>query len=137
MLVTSVANAVSSNIAEPQAGSAASAGSFADALAAAGKNSASTSGAASGASATESSSTSKTQTDHQLLLKQLDDYLKKGPIAMLREKILKSMGLTEEKLQKMPPEQRAKVEEDIAAKIKEYLLAHKKEEQHAKAALTI
>lgn len=41
----------------------------------------------------------------------------------LRDAILKEMGLTEEDLAAMPPEQRAAIEESIAEKIKERLLA--------------
>jgi|GEM_PF-2231926 len=55
--------------------------------------------------------------------KELEDYIKKGPIAHMREKILEQMGLSEEDLAKMSPEQRDTVEKTIAAKIKEWLLA--------------
>lgn len=56
-------------------------------------------------------------------LKELEDYIEKGPIAHMRERILEQMGLSEEDLAKMPPEQRDAVEKSIAAKIKEWLLA--------------
>jgi hypothetical protein len=55
--------------------------------------------------------------------KELEEYIAKGPIAHMREAILKEMGLAEEDLEKMPPEQRAAVEETIARKISEQLLA--------------
>jgi hypothetical protein len=41
----------------------------------------------------------------------------------MREKILEQMGLTEEDIAKMSPEQRETVEKTIAAKMKEWLLA--------------
>ena len=55
--------------------------------------------------------------------KELEDYIAKGPIAHMREKILEQMGLSEEDLAKMSPEQRETVEKTIAAKMKEWLLA--------------
>lgn len=56
-------------------------------------------------------------------LKELEDYIEKGPIAHMRERILEEMGLSEDDLAKMTPEQRDTVEKTIAAKIKEWLLA--------------
>jgi hypothetical protein len=55
--------------------------------------------------------------------KELEEYIKKGPIAHMREKLLEDMGLSEEDLAKMSPEQRDAVEKTIATKIKEWLLA--------------
>lgn len=55
--------------------------------------------------------------------KELEDYLRKGPIAHMREKILEQLGLSEEDLAKMSPEQRDTVEKTIAARMKEMLLA--------------
>lgn len=55
--------------------------------------------------------------------RELEEYIEKGPIAHMREKILEQMGLSEEDLAKMPPEQRDVVEKTIAAKMKEWLLA--------------
>jgi hypothetical protein len=52
----------------------------------------------------------------------------------LREKILKKMDLTEDKLKAMPPEQRAAIEDEIAQKIKEYLLTHKSDQQQKQEA---
>ena len=134
MLVTSVVNTALPNSADTQMGSATSSGGFLDALAAASKNYAPMAAPASGASATANSTASKTQTERQQLMKALDDYLQKGPIAMLREKILNKMGLDEDKLKNMPPEQRAKIEESIARQIKEYLLAHHSDQKQEKVA---
>ena len=61
-------------------------------------------------------------TEAERLLKELRDYIDKGPIVALREKILKSMNLTEEKLKAMTPDQQNAIEAEIARKIKEYLL---------------
>jgi len=55
-------------------------------------------------------------------LEYLEDYLRKPPEQHMREAILKEMGLTEEDLDAMPPEQRAAIEQTITAKIKELLL---------------
>jgi hypothetical protein len=80
-------------------------------------------------SAVGKSSASVTKTAHQELEDYLKEYLRKGPIQLLREKILKKMDLTEDKLKAMPPEQRAAIEDEIAQKIKEYLLTHKSDQQ--------
>lgn len=54
-------------------------------------------------------------------LKELMAYLTKSPAQLMRESILKSMGLTEESLKSLPPEKQAAVEATIAAKIKEMM----------------
>ncbi|MBS1229783.1 MAG: hypothetical protein H6R17_3060 [Proteobacteria bacterium] len=54
---------------------------------------------------------------------ELVEYQNKSVGQHLREAILEEMGLTEGDLDAMPPEQRAAVEETIAEKIKERLLA--------------
>ena len=69
-----------------------------------------------------SRSSSAKGTEAERLLKELRDYIDKGPIVALREKILKSMNLTEEKLKAMTPDQQNAIEAEIARKIKEYLL---------------
>ena len=61
-------------------------------------------------------------TETENLLKALRDYIDKGPIVALREKLLKSMNLTEDKLKALPPEQQNTIETEIARKIKEFLL---------------
>ena len=73
-------------------------------------------------SETQASSGTAKNTESERLLKELRDYIDKGPIVALREKILKSMNLTEEKLKAMTPDQQNAVEAEIARKIKEYLL---------------
>ena len=65
------------------------------------------------------------KSETERLLKALHDYINKGPIVALREKILKSMNLTEEKLKTLPPEQQKAIETEIARKIREFLLEHK------------
>ena len=54
-------------------------------------------------------------------LKELMAYLSKSPAQLMRESILKSMGLTEESLKSLPPEKQAAIEATIAAKIKEMM----------------
>ena len=74
-------------------------------------------------SETETQNASPTkESETERLLKALRDYIDKGPIVALREKILKSMNLTEEKLKAMTPDQQNAVEAEIARKVKEYLL---------------
>ena len=73
-------------------------------------------------SGTQASSGTAKNTESERLLKELRDYIDKGPIVALREKILKSMNLTEEKLKAMTPDQQNAVEAEIARKVKEYLL---------------
>ena len=70
----------------------------------------------------DASRSSAKGTEAERLLKELRDYIDKGPIVALREKILKSMNLTEEKLKAMTPDQQNAIEAEIARKIKEYLL---------------
>lgn len=55
--------------------------------------------------------------------RQIEDYLRKGPIAHMRERLLEEMGLTEADVAAMPPEQREALEKTLAAKFKEILLA--------------
>lgn len=57
------------------------------------------------------------------LRKELSDWLKKDPIAHMRDALLKELGLSEEGLSQLPPDQRAAIEDYIAEKIKEKLLA--------------
>jgi len=56
------------------------------------------------------------------LLKKLNEYIEKGPIVVIREKILESMGITEEELKAMPADKQKAIEAEIAEKIKEMLL---------------
>jgi hypothetical protein len=56
-------------------------------------------------------------------LKEIKEYLEKGPVAYMRDQILKQMGLSEEALAQMPPEQRDAIEKTIAERIKEKLLS--------------
>lgn len=54
-------------------------------------------------------------------------YMKKTPLQRMREAILKEMGLTEDELKAMPPEQRAAAEAAIAERIKDRMLMQAKE----------
>lgn len=54
-------------------------------------------------------------------LEELLTYAKKTPAQLMREKILKQMGLTEDDLKKLPPEKQQVIEKTIADKIKEML----------------
>ena len=68
-------------------------------------------------------------TESERLLKELRDYIDKGPIVALREKMLKSMNLTEDKIKAMSPEQQSAVEDEISRKIKDFLLAQQETAQ--------
>lgn len=50
---------------------------------------------------------------------ELDKYLKETPEQRMRESILKQMGISEEQLAAMPPEQRKAIEDKIAHIMKE------------------
>ena len=72
-----------------------------------------------------SSAGSKSNNAHattEELLKKLNEYIEKGPIVVMREKILESMGITEEELKAMPADKQKAIETEIAEKIKEMLL---------------
>ena len=73
--------------------------------------------AATGGSTADISATRKTAGE------ELAEYQSKSVAQHLRDAILKEMGLTEGDLDAMPPEQRAAIEDTIAEKIKERLLA--------------
>jgi hypothetical protein len=77
---------------------------------------------------TQEKSTEDTQTTASYTGKtaaqELEEYLKKSPAEHMRDAILKEMGLTEDDLAAMPPEQRKAIEDTIAAKIKDKLLEH-------------
>ncbi|MFA7243262.1 MAG: hypothetical protein WC091_24405 [Sulfuricellaceae bacterium] len=51
----------------------------------------------------------------------LEDYLRKSPEQHMRDAILREMGLTEEDLAALPPEERAAIEQTITEKVKELL----------------
>jgi len=70
----------------------------------------------------EDTKTSSSQSTTQELLKKLNEYIEKGPVVVMREKILESMDLTEEELKALPPEKQKAIEAEIAEKIKEMLL---------------
>ena len=72
---------------------------------------------ASGGSAADISAPRKTAGE------ELAEYQSKSLAQHMRDAILKEMGLTEGDLDAMPPEQRAAIEDTIAEKIKERLLA--------------
>lgn len=84
---------------------------------------------------TENKKTGTTRSTTQELLAKLNEYIEKGPIVAMREKILESMGLSEEELKTLPPEKQKAVEEAIAEKIKEMLLRQQElaKGQHATA----
>lgn len=63
------------------------------------------------------------------LYKQLDDYVKMTPAQRMRQALLEKLGLTEEELDAMPPEERAAVE----AKMRE-LVRQQMEEAQAQQA---
>jgi hypothetical protein len=55
------------------------------------------------------------------VVQQFMDYAKESPMERMRDSILKSMGLTEDDLKKMSPEQQKAVEQKIEQMIKQQL----------------
>ena len=64
--------------------------------------------------------TSASATDQ--LLEKLNDHIRKGPVATLRDKILASMGLNETELKTLPPDKQNAVEVEVAERIKEAMV---------------
>lgn len=64
------------------------------------------------------------------------DFMSKSPGEMIKEKLLREIGLTEEEYDALPPEMKAKVDELIAQRMKEDIerkIEEKAQEQLAKA----
>lgn len=64
------------------------------------------------------------------------DFMSKSPGEMIKEKLLREIGLTEEEYDALPPEMKAKVDELIAQRMKEDIkrkIEEKAQEQIAKA----
>ena len=70
---------------------------------------------------------------HKTAGEELAEYQSKSLAQHLRDAILKEMGVTEEQRDAMPPEQRAAIEETIAEKIEQRLLAEGGDAQGAVA----
>ena len=70
----------------------------------------------------ESTQSGSSGSTTQELLAKLNEYIEKGPIVVMREKILESMGISEEELKSLPPEKQDAIEAEIAEKIKEVLV---------------
>lgn len=70
-------------------------------------------------SADENEETAKTQSDR--VKEAFAEYMEKSPIEHWREKILEEMGLTEESLAALPPEEAAQVEEVVQQKIEQQM----------------
>ena len=77
--------------------------------------------ATTGSSPTATSVTNGLDTGGDDVAKQFMDYAKMSPIERMRAQILKSMGLTEDDLKKMSPEQQKAVEQKIEQIIKQEL----------------
>lgn len=63
------------------------------------------------------------------------DFMSKSPGEMIKEKLLREIGLTEEEYDALPPEMKAKVDELIAQRMKEDIerkIEEKAQEQVAK-----
>ncbi|THF62395.1 hypothetical protein E6C76_18960 [Pseudothauera nasutitermitis] len=62
------------------------------------------------------------QADNEATRAEFFEYMRKSPMERMRDAVLRSMGLTEEDLEAMPPEKREQVELEIAQRIRERLL---------------
>jgi hypothetical protein len=84
-------------------------------------NATSGAGATTGSSPTSTSATNGLTSGGDSVVQQFMDYAKMNPMERLRASILKSMGLTEDDLKKMSPEQQKAVEQKIEQMIKQQL----------------
>jgi hypothetical protein len=84
-------------------------------------SSAGASSAASSPGTTASSKTGGLTPQGDSVVQQFMDYAKESPMERMRAQILKSMGLTEDDLKKMSPEQQKAVEQKIEQMIKQQL----------------
>ena len=87
----------------------------------------------SGLTSSSGSNVANALATHKTAGEELAEYQSKSVAQHLRDAILKEMGLTEEQLDAMPPEQRAAIEETIAEKIQQRLLAESGDAQSATA----
>jgi TPP-dependent pyruvate/acetoin dehydrogenase alpha subunit len=78
-------------------------------------------GAANAASSTTSPAMGKLKSKGNDVVQEFMDYAKMDPMARMRANILKSMGLTENDVKNMSPEQQKAVEQKIEQLIKEQL----------------
>ena len=69
----------------------------------------------------------QTAAEHQILAKELSDYLKKSPAQHLRDSVMKELGISEEDLKAMPPEKRQAMEKEIAKRMRERLASSEKQ----------
>lgn len=68
-------------------------------------------------SSQHTTATSPTKTAYEELV----EYMKKSPAQRWREKILRDLGLTEDQLAALPPEEKEKVEKEIAERMQKHL----------------
>lgn len=85
----------------------------------------------SGLTSSSQSNVANALATHKTAGEELAEYESKSVAQHLRDAILKEMGLTEEQLDAMPPEQRAAIEQTIAEKIQQRLLAESSDAQSA------
>ncbi|HEY8084251.1 MAG TPA: hypothetical protein VIE69_01455 [Methylophilaceae bacterium] len=115
--ISPLASLLAAQSSKSETSSAMAGGSFLDALNAAKKN------AANNVEPPPAVVKEKSSPDHDAYLA-LIKYMKESPEEHLRDKIMKDMGVTDQSLAAMPPDQRSAVEDAIAKKIKEYMLTH-------------
>ena len=84
-------------------------------------NATSSAAATTSSSPTAASVTNGLDASGDTVVKQFMDYAKMSPMERMRAQILKSMGLTEDDLKKMSPEQQKAVEQKIEQMIKQQL----------------
>lgn len=75
-------------------------------------------GAAPKPAKTESKSLSQAQSAHEAVLAEFRECIRKSPMERMREQIMKEMGISEEDLKSMTPEQQNAIEAAIAEQIK-------------------
>lgn len=75
----------------------------------------------------------KVKEERNTALSYLDDYMKKTPAEHMRDAVMKEMGLTEEELQALPPEERAAKETEITRRVMERLMGKQEGDAAANA----
>ncbi|MDE3735696.1 MULTISPECIES: hypothetical protein [Pseudomonas] len=68
----------------------------------------------------------------QTAVEKFQEYMDKSPAEKMRDAILAEMGLTQEELDAMPPEQREAVEKEIAERFQQRMEMQAKEEEEEK-----
>lgn len=84
---------------------------------------------------TQEDKVAKAEAAREALWAEFHAYMEKTPAELMRERVLKEMGISEEELASMPPEKRLAMEAEIAERVKEKLLGKQEKEGEETPAL--